>query len=132
MQCSHVALSLSVLCTGPSCNKSRHERQAGHKRAATQAVKSLGLQADSRARALVVVAADSIVGNSLRDLLQLNEDDPALKALVEEFLRGEVPGKAIVCTDNMQFGKIHTADVSPIVVATYSTSSVPSQTAVAF
>ena len=77
-----------------------------HKRAATQAVKSLGLQAHLRARALVLVAADSTVGNSLRDLIQLNEDDAALKALVEEFLRGEVIGKAIVCTDNMQFGKI--------------------------
>ncbi|KAL3159378.1 hypothetical protein ABBQ38_009809 [Trebouxia sp. C0009 RCD-2024] len=63
-----------------------------HKRAATQAVKSLGLQADLRARALVLVAADSTVGNSLRDLIQLNEDDPALKALVEELLRGEVTG----------------------------------------
>ena len=103
-----------------------------HKRAATQAVKSLGLQADLRARALVLVAADSTVGNSLRDLIQLNEDDPALKALVEEFLKGEVTGKAIVCTDNIQLGKIHTADVSPVVVAMYSTSSVPSQTSVAF
>ena len=74
-----------------------------HKRAATQAVKSLGLQADLRARALVLVAADSTVGNSLRDLIQLNEDDPALKALIEEFLRGEVTGKAIVCTDRIQF-----------------------------
>ncbi|KAL0021807.1 hypothetical protein WJX77_002351 [Trebouxia sp. C0004] len=60
-----------------------------HKRAATQVVKSLGLQADLRARAVVLAAADSTVGNSLRDLIQLNEDDPALKALVEEFLRGE-------------------------------------------
>ncbi|KAL3147891.1 hypothetical protein ABBQ32_002608 [Trebouxia sp. C0010 RCD-2024] len=59
------------------------------KRAATQAVKSLGLQADLKARAVVLAAADSTVGNSLRDLIQLNEDDPALKALVEEFLRGE-------------------------------------------
>ena len=79
-----------------------------------------------------MVAADSTVGNSLRDLIQLNEDDPALKALVEEFLRGEVTGKAIVCTDDMQFGKILTADVSPIVVAKYLTSSVPTQTSVAF
>ncbi|DBA73555.1 TPA: hypothetical protein ACH3X2_009798 [Trebouxia sp. C0005] len=58
-----------------------------HKRAVTQVVKSLGLQADLRARAVVFAAADSTVGNSLRDLIQLNEDDPALKALVEEFLR---------------------------------------------
>ena len=101
MQYSHDALSLSVLCTGPSCNKYGMSGTLEHKKAATQAVKSLGLQADLRARALVLVAADSMVGNSLRDLTQLNEDDPALKALVEEFLRGEVAGKAIVCTDNM-------------------------------
>ncbi|KAL0021267.1 hypothetical protein WJX79_002534 [Trebouxia sp. C0005] len=63
-----------------------------HKRAVTQVVKSLGLQADLRARAVVLAAVDSTVGNSLRDLIQLNEDDPALKALVEEFLRGEGTG----------------------------------------
>ena len=85
-----------------------------HKRAATQVVKSLGLQADLRARAVVLAAADSTVGNSLRDLIQLNEDDSALKALVEEFLRGEGTGKAMLCTDNMQFGKVLTADVLPI------------------
>ncbi|KAL0021284.1 hypothetical protein WJX79_008029 [Trebouxia sp. C0005] len=34
-------------------------------------------------------AIRSTVGNSLYHLIQLNEDDPALKALVEEFLRGE-------------------------------------------
>ncbi len=83
-----------------------------HKRAATQVVKSLGLQADLRARAVVLAAADSTVGNSLRDLIQLNEDDPALKALVEEFLRGEGTGKAMLCTDNTR--KVLTADVSPI------------------
>ncbi|KAL0023256.1 hypothetical protein WJX77_000462 [Trebouxia sp. C0004] len=62
------------------------------KRAATEAVKRLGLQTDLRARAVVLVAADSTVGNSLRVLIQLNEDDPGLKALVEEFLRGEGTG----------------------------------------
>ncbi|DBA83740.1 TPA: hypothetical protein ACH3X1_006271 [Trebouxia sp. C0004] len=65
-----------------------------HKRAATKVVKSFGLQADLRARAVVLVAADSTVGNSLRDLIQLNEDEPALKALVEEFFRGEGTGAA--------------------------------------
>ena len=55
-----------------------------NKRAATKVVKSLGLQADLRARAVVLVAADSTVENSLRDLIQLNEDDPTLEALVEE------------------------------------------------
>ena len=82
-----------------------------HKRAATQVVKSSGLQADFTARA-VVLAANSTVGNSLRDLIQLNEDDLALKALVEEFLRGEGIDKAMSC--NMRFGKLLTAHVSPI------------------
>ena len=82
------------------------------KRAATKVVKSLGLQAGLTARAVVLVAADSTVGSSLRDLIQLNEDDPALKALVEEFFRGEGTGKAMLCTDIMQFGKVLTADVS--------------------
>ena len=85
-----------------------------HKRAATKVVKSLGLQADLIARAVVLAAADSTVGNSLRDLIQLNEDDPALKALVEEFLRGEGTGKAMLCTDNTRFGNVLTADVSSI------------------
>ena len=71
-----------------------------HKRAATTADKSLGLQTDLRARAVVLVAADSTVGNSLRDLIQLNEDDPGLKGLVEEFLRGEATGKATSRTED--------------------------------
>ena len=72
-----------------------------HKRAVTKVVKNLGLQTDLRARAVVLVAANSTVGNSLRNLIQLNEDDPALKALVEDFLRGEGTGKAMSCTENM-------------------------------
>ena len=71
-----------------------------YKRAVTQVVKSLGLQADLRARAVVLAAADSTMGNSLRDLIQLNEDDLALKALVEEFLRREDTGKVMLCTGN--------------------------------
>lgn len=63
------------------------------KRAATTAVKSLGLLTDLRARALVLVAADSKVGSSLRLLIQLNADDLELKRLVEEFLRREDSGK---------------------------------------
>lgn len=65
------------------------------KRVATQRVKSLGLQADLRARAVVLAAEDSTVGSSLRDMTELNEDDPALKALVEEFLRGKGTGKVM-------------------------------------
>ncbi|KAL3163153.1 hypothetical protein ABBQ32_009563 [Trebouxia sp. C0010 RCD-2024] len=64
------------------------------KRAATTAVKSLGLLTDLRARALVLVAADSKVGSSLRLLIQLNADDLELKRLVEEFLRREDSGQA--------------------------------------
>ena len=70
-----------------------------YKRAATQAVKRLGLQPDLRARAVVLVAADSTLGNNLRTLIQLNEDDPGLKALVEEFLTGEGTGKSTSCTE---------------------------------
>ena len=77
-----------------------------HKRAVTKAVKSLGLQTDLTARAVVLAAADSTVGNSLRDLIQLNEDDPGLKALVEEFLRGEGTGKPTSCTENTQSGSV--------------------------
>ena len=67
-----------------------------------------------------MVAADSTVGNSLWDLIHLNEDDTALKALVEEFLRGEGTGKAMLCTDNIQFGKVLTANVSPIVLTKWN------------
>ena len=42
------------------------------------------------------------------------------------------PHSLSVCTDNMQFGKLHNADVAPIVGAMYSTSCVPSHTSVAF
>ena len=64
-----------------------------HKRAATEAVNRLGLQPDLRARAVVLCAADSTRGNSLRVLIQLNEDHHGLKALVEDFFRGEDLGK---------------------------------------
>ena len=73
-----------------------------HKRAVTAVIISLGLQTNLRARAVVLVAADSTVGRSLRDLIQLNEHDPGLKALVEEYMRGEDTGKAMICTGNMQ------------------------------
>jgi len=73
-----------------------------YKRAATQAVKSLGLQPDLRARAVVLVAANSTVGNDLRTLIQLNEDDPGLKALVEEFLTGGVSGNPHHAQNSLQ------------------------------
>ena len=85
MQYSNDALSLSVLCTDPAVTNPGMSSTLDHRRAATTVTKSLGLQTDLTARAFVLVAADSTVGNSLQDLIQLNEDDPGLKALVEEF-----------------------------------------------
>ena len=114
MQSSHDALSLSVLVQDLAETNAGMSGTLEHKRAVTQVVKSLGLQANLRARAEVLAAADSTVGKSLRDLIQLNEDDPALKALVEEFLRGEGTGKAVSCTDNTRSGKVLTAHVSLI------------------
>ncbi len=67
------------------------------KRAAGAVVRRLGLQTDLRARALVLVAVDSPVGNGLRSLLQVWEDAPDLKDLVEEFLKREDTGKAMLC-----------------------------------
>ena len=97
--------------TGPSCNNSRHERHSGTQEGCHSSSQKLR-PANRFARAVVLAAADSTVGNSLRGLTQLNEDDPTLKALVEEFLRGEGTGKAMLCTDNTR--KVLTADVSPI------------------
>ena len=67
------------------------------KRAAATVPRSLGLQTDLRARALVLVVADSPKRNSLRSLIQLHEDVPDRKALVKDFLKGEDTGKAILC-----------------------------------
>ena len=103
MQYSHDALSPSVLVQDLAATNPVMSSTLECKRAATHVVKSLGLQADMRARAVVLAAADSTMGTSLRDLIQLNEDDPALKALVEELLRGEGTGKAMLCTDSLPF-----------------------------
>ena len=119
MQYGHDALSLLCFVQDLAATKSGMSGTLEYKRAAMQAVKSLGLQAGLRARALVLVAADSTVGNSLRDLIQLNEDNPALTALVEEFLRGEATGKVMVCTDNMQFGKVLTAEYTLFALSPY-------------
>lgn len=54
-----------------------------NKRAATTTVKSLGLPPHLRARALILAAADSLVGNILRILIQLNEDDVEVKHWVK-------------------------------------------------
>ena len=64
------------------------------KRMATKLVNSLELQPDLRTRALVLVAADSASGSSLRELLQLHDDDEDLKSLVVRFLEGEATGRS--------------------------------------
>lgn len=64
------------------------------KRIATKLVKSLNLQPDMRTRALVLVAADSGSGGSLRELLQLNDDDEDLTSLVVSFLEEEARGRS--------------------------------------
>ena len=45
---------------------------------------ALPVRSPLKTSSTLVAAADSTVGNSLQDLIQLNEDDPTLKALVEE------------------------------------------------
>ena len=64
------------------------------KRIATKLVKSLNLLPDMRTRALVLVAADSALGSSLRELLQLNDDDDELKSLVVGFLEENARGRS--------------------------------------
>lgn len=65
------------------------------KKAATVILKSLDLPADLRAKALACAASDSTAGHSLRDLVQLNDDDD-LKPAIISFLEGQVAGK-VVC-----------------------------------
>ncbi|DBA97609.1 TPA: hypothetical protein ACH3X3_012512 [Trebouxia sp. C0006] len=61
------------------------------KKAATVILKSLDLPADLRAKALACAASDSTAGHSLRDLIQLNDDDD-LKPAIISFLEGQVAG----------------------------------------
>lgn len=74
-----------MLCAEPDCKMDQ-------KRIATKHVKSLNLQPDMRTRALVLVAADSASGSSLRDLLQLNDNDEDLKSLVVSYLEEQARG----------------------------------------
>lgn len=67
-----------------------------HKRTATNAVKQLDLPPDMRERALVLVAADSVAGNNLRALLQLNQSDAGLSNLVKRCLINEAAGSQVV------------------------------------
>ena len=76
-----------MLYTEPDC-------EMDQKRIATKLVKSLNLQPDMRTRALVLVAADSGSGGSLRELLQLNDDDEDLTSLVVSFLAEEARGRS--------------------------------------
>ncbi len=64
------------------------------KQIATKLVRSLNLQPEMRTRALVLVAADSASGSSLRELLRLNGDAEDLKLLVVSFLEEEARGKS--------------------------------------
>ena len=77
---------LPVLCIEPDCRMDQ-------KRIATKLVKILNLPPDVRTRALVLVAADSASGSSLRELLQLNDDDEDLKSLVVRFLEEDARGR---------------------------------------
>lgn len=72
-----------------------------NKRAATEAGITLGLQPDLRARAVVLVAADSTRASDLQNLIQLNGADPGLKALIEEFCTQDFSGKSTSCTSSM-------------------------------
>ena len=62
------------------------------KRVATQALKGLDLPTGLRAKALAVAASDGQAGNSLRDLIALNDDDDLKPALVS-FLEVQAEGK---------------------------------------
>lgn len=58
-----------------------------HKRAATLSIKKLNLSDKLRAKALAFAASDNTAGNSLRDLIVLNDDDdlePAIVSFLEE------------------------------------------------
>ena len=90
-------LAFQCFAQDPAATNSGMSGTMEDKRAAATVVRSLGLQTDLRASALVLVAADSPVGNSLRSLVQLHEDAPDLKALVEELLKGEDTGTAMLC-----------------------------------
>lgn len=56
----------------------------------------------------------------LRTLIQLNDDDPGLKALVEEFLTREDTGKSTSCTEDMQCDNKLTADIMALVAGSPS------------
>lgn len=66
------------------------------KRAATLSIKKLSLSSVHRAKALAFAASDSKAGNSLRDLIVLNDDDDLEPAIVS-FLEEQAVGKS-VCT----------------------------------
>jgi hypothetical protein len=73
---------------------SEPDRKMDQKRIATKLVRSLNLQPEMRTRALVLVAADTAPGSSLRELLRLNDDAEDLKSLVVSFLQEEARGKS--------------------------------------
>lgn len=64
------------------------------KQIATKLVRSLNLQPEMRTRALILVAADTAPGSSLRELLRLNDDAEDLNTLVVSFLEEEARGRS--------------------------------------
>ncbi len=64
------------------------------KQIATKLVRSLDLQPEMRTRALVLVAADTAPGSSLRELLRLNDDAGDLNTLVVRFLEEQARGRS--------------------------------------
>lgn len=99
---------------GPTSINSGMCDTLGCKRAATEVVKTLGLQPDVTARALVLVAADSTAGNNLRSLIQLNETDPDLRAYVEHFFIMEDKATHIPWKDNLQIDDKLAADMKSL------------------
>lgn len=62
-------------------------------KAATAAVKSLGLPPGLRSAAVILCAEDSARGNSMRNLITVNHEAPDFKGLVEDFLNLGGTGK---------------------------------------
>ena len=72
------------------------------KRAATLSIKKLNLSDVLRAKALALAASDSKAGNSLRDLIVLNDDDDLEPAIVS-FLEQQAVGKSVFTTVCFRF-----------------------------
>lgn len=67
------------------------------KRAAFQAIRDLDLSDDVKTTALAVAASDGTAGNSLRDLIELSNNDE-LKPAMLELLKEQAEGKPCLST----------------------------------